>query len=260
MISTNALSVFLLHHNLNVLGNENLHLVQGVMRVSEPAADKYKNFCEDFLNLVILTKSSTPGEIQLMFGHVAVGNESLGESVVAFALAGDLSPPSVISFNIEIAFATDGENIRLLIVEILLRAAAGDLARSKKQRKWTSYNAVLLPPFLTEAAILHGKLNAGEVLKIFARSIMEWASDTDTLSEAEEAGDDNRVVTIEAAEAKKPGKAKQASAKTAVAETKNPGKAKQASAKTAAAETFSTIADDCDDVLAFLQAVAFKSP
>ena len=67
-------------------------------------------------------------------------------------------------------------------------------------------------------------------------------------------------MTIEAVEAKKPGKVKQASTKTAAAEAKNPGKAKQASAETAAAETLATIADDCDDVLAFLQAVAVKSP
>ena len=62
MISANALSVFLLHHHLNGLGNENLHSVQEVMRASEPAADKFKNFCEDFLNLAILTKSSTRGK------------------------------------------------------------------------------------------------------------------------------------------------------------------------------------------------------
>ena len=74
-----------------------------------------------------------------------------------FALAGNLIPPSVILFNIKIAFATDRENIRLPIAEVLLRAAAGDLTQSKKQRNWTSHNAVLLLPFLTEAAILHGE-------------------------------------------------------------------------------------------------------
>ena len=51
------------------------------------------------------------------------------------------------------------------------------------------------------------------------------------------------MVTIEAAEAKA-----------------NPGKAKQASDETAAAETLATIEDDCDNVLAFLQAVAVKYP
>ena len=100
MISTNTLSVFILHHYLNGLGNKNLCSIQDVMRASDPAAEKYKRVCEDFPNLAILTNISTPGEIQLTFGHVAVGNKSLGEYVVAFALAGDLSSHSVISLKI----------------------------------------------------------------------------------------------------------------------------------------------------------------
>ena len=111
MISTNDLSVFLLHHHINRLRNKNLRSVQEVMRASEPAADEFNNVCEDFPNIAILTQSSTPGEIQLTFGHTAVGNKSLGESVVAFAFAGDLSSPSVISFNIKIAFAAYSDNI-----------------------------------------------------------------------------------------------------------------------------------------------------
>ena len=49
-----------------------------------------------------------------------------------FSLAGDLRSPSVISPKIEFAFATDGDKIRLPIAEVLLRAASGNLARSKK--------------------------------------------------------------------------------------------------------------------------------
>ena len=176
MISTNALSVFILHHHLNGIGNKNLRLVQDVMRASEPAADKFKRVYEDFTNLAILTKSSTPGNIQLTLGHVAVGNKSLGEYVVALALAGDLSSPSVISFNIDIVFAADGHNIRLPIAEVLFRAAAGDLAQSKEQRDRTSCNTVLLPPFLTETVILHGESDVYELLNIFAFSITEWVS------------------------------------------------------------------------------------
>ena len=167
MISFHALSAFLLHHPLNGLGNANLHSVQEAMRASDPGTEKYKNVCEDFPNLGILTKSSTPGEVQLTFGHATVGNKSLEESIQDFALAGDLGSPSIISFNLEIAFAPEVEKIRLPITEVLLRAAAGDLARSKKQRDWKSLNTVLLPPFLTEVAILHGELDAGELLKIF---------------------------------------------------------------------------------------------
>ena len=134
MISTNALSVFILNHHLNGLGNRNLHLIQYVMRMGEPSEEKYKRVCEDFPNIAILTKSATPGKIQLTFGHTAIGNKSLGESVVAFSLSGDLSSPSIISLKIEIDFAADGDKIRIPIAKVLLRVAAGDFVRSKKQR------------------------------------------------------------------------------------------------------------------------------
>ena len=111
-----------------------------------------------------------------MFGHADVGNKSLGESVVAFSRAVDLSSPSVISLHIEIAFAVDGDKIRLPIAEVLLCATAGDLDRLKNHRDWIPRNAVLLPPFLTENAILHRDSNAGKILKIFARSITDWAN------------------------------------------------------------------------------------
>ena len=42
------------------------------MHASEPAAEKYKRVCEDFPNLAILTKSATPGKIQVTFGHATV--------------------------------------------------------------------------------------------------------------------------------------------------------------------------------------------
>ena len=78
MISTNALSVLILHHHLNGLGNKNLGSIQEVVRASNPAAKKYKRVCKDFPNLAILTKSATPGRFQLMFVHAVVGNKSLG--------------------------------------------------------------------------------------------------------------------------------------------------------------------------------------
>ena len=53
---------------------------------------------------------------------------------------------------------------------------------------------------------------------------------------------------------------KQASAEMAAVKAKKPGKSKQASSETAAAETLASIAVDCDDVLAFLQAGVVKSP
>ena len=65
-------------------------------------------------------KSSMPGEVQLTFVHAVFGNKSLEESVQAFTLVGNLGSPSIIFFNLEIAFATDGEKISLPIAEVLL--------------------------------------------------------------------------------------------------------------------------------------------
>ena len=94
---------------------------------------------------------------------------------MAFALAGDLSSPSIISLKIDIDFTEYGDKILLSIAEALLCTASGDLACLKKHPDWTPRNSVLLPPFLTEAAILHEESDAGELMKIFARSITEWA-------------------------------------------------------------------------------------
>ena len=77
MIYTNALSVFILHHHLNVLGKKNLRLIQDVMRAIEPASENYKRVSENFPNLAILTKSAMPDKIQLTFGHATVGKNSL---------------------------------------------------------------------------------------------------------------------------------------------------------------------------------------
>ena len=122
MISNNALSVFFLHHHLNGLRNKNIHSIQDGMRASEAAVEKYKRVCEDFPNLTILTKNARPGEIQLTFGHTAVGNKFHGKSIVASALAGDIRSPSLISQNIKISFAVDSDKIHLPIAEVLFHA------------------------------------------------------------------------------------------------------------------------------------------
>ena len=134
----------------------------------------------------------------------------------------------MVSIKMDISFAADGENIRLPVTEVLLRAAAGNLARSKKQRDWTPHNAVLLPLFLTEAAILNRESDAGEILKIFARSITEWAREGEDSSGYDD--NNNRIIEggVEAEDEK----------------TTEKGKAKQATT-----ETLTTIADNCDNVL-----------
>ena len=78
MLSTNALSVFILRHHQNGIYKKNLHWIQDIMRASEPAAEKYKKFCDDLHNLAILTKSARPGEVQLTSAHAIVGNKSFG--------------------------------------------------------------------------------------------------------------------------------------------------------------------------------------
>ena len=115
---------------------------------------KSQNFHDDFPNLSIITKSTTPGEVQLTFIHATIGNNSLGVSAVAFSLAGNIDSTSVFSIKMDIYFDADSNKIRLPITEVLLCAASGDLVRSKKHQDWTPRNAVLLSPFFAEAAIL----------------------------------------------------------------------------------------------------------
>ena len=51
MLSTNTLSVFILHHHINVLCSKNIRSIQEIMRASEPAAKKYERFARIFLIL-----------------------------------------------------------------------------------------------------------------------------------------------------------------------------------------------------------------
>ena len=78
MIFTYALSLFILQHHINRLGNKNLSSIQEIMCTSEPAAKKFKKVCEDFPNLAILTKSATLGKALLTFGHATVAKSPLG--------------------------------------------------------------------------------------------------------------------------------------------------------------------------------------
>ena len=57
----------------------------------------------------MLTKSAKPGKVQLTFVHVNVVNKTLGESVVDFSLAEDLSSPSIASISMIITFVVDGK-------------------------------------------------------------------------------------------------------------------------------------------------------
>ena len=101
------------------------------------------------------------------------------------------------------------------------------------------------PQRIPPSAVPHGGCNppresdAGKFLNIFARSITEWAKERET-SSGEDNNDNKDSENGVLAEEEK---------------IMNKHKVNQATA-----ETLATIEDDCDDVLAFLQAVAFKYP
>ena len=76
------------------------------------------------------------------------------------------------------------------VTEVLLNAAVGNLTRSKKQRDWVALNAVILPPFLTEAAILDVKTSAANLLKVFAKCISTKGVEEEEYKSEEEGEDD----------------------------------------------------------------------
>ena len=122
----------------------------------------------DFPNLAVLTKSATHEKIQATYAHSSVGNKSLWQNSHHLRLEGYLEALAMVSIDIKHDFTGDGEKIRLLTTEVLLRAAAGELAKSKNIRNWTSMNVVVLPPFLTEIALTDGETAAEAIIKIFA--------------------------------------------------------------------------------------------
>ena len=133
----------------------------------------------------------------------------------------------MVSINIERAFTGNGKKICLLTTDVLLRAAAGELAKSKNLQDWTARNAVLLPPFLKEIA--------ETLLKILAKRI----SENEAENSAEESNTD----------------------KESWSDKDNDKSAKTRSTKDAMArDATDRITADCDGILAFIQAVALKAP
>ena len=129
MISTNALSIYILQHKKREICEQNICLIQESMRSDRPSGSKFKRISTYFPNLSILTKSATHGDIQAMYVNVSVGNKYLGKTITAFALAGSLEAPTVVSIDIECAFSSNGKKIRLLTTEVLLHAAADKLEK-----------------------------------------------------------------------------------------------------------------------------------
>ena len=118
----------------------------------------------NFPHLEVLTKSATPGDIQVMYMHASVWNKSLGETVTIFALAGYLEALTHILIDIKRAFSGDGETINLSTTEVLFCYAAGNLMKPKKLWYWMSSNDTLLPQFLTEAVVLDVSVSTDRLL------------------------------------------------------------------------------------------------
>ena len=66
---------------------------------------------------------------------------------------GSLKTPTVVSINAKRAFTGDDEKIRMSTTELLLRANANDLAKSKRFCDWASSYTVLIPSFLTKEVV-----------------------------------------------------------------------------------------------------------
>ena len=70
---------------------------------------------------------------------------------------------------LQLDFANTYDKIWIPVTKVLLHAAIGDLDILKEQREWLPLNAVLLPPFLTEAAVLDNKTAVANLLKVFVK-------------------------------------------------------------------------------------------
>ena len=140
----------------------------------------------------------------------------------------------MVLIDIERTFSENGKNIRLLVTEVLLCAAASNLAKSKNLRDRTARNAVLFPPLLMEIALTARETAEEALLKIFAEGI--------TNQEAEKAAEELDADKESRSDENKKKSAKTRSTKDAMAR-----------------DTTEGIVSNCNDILAFPQAVALKS-
>ena len=96
MISTNALSIYILQQDQNNIFEQNLRSIQDAIHLDEPSGSKLKWVCTELPNLAVLTKSATPGDTQVTYAHASVGKNPFGETVTAFALAGSIKASTVV--------------------------------------------------------------------------------------------------------------------------------------------------------------------
>ena len=157
MINSNALYLFLIGYDQNIVYNQNLRLIQELMCTDEPDDIKFKHVFADSPNLTILTKSATQGKVQMTFCHAIIGNNYLGETVTAFTLTGSSESSTFVTTDNKRTFNITSNNIYLSITEILICAAVSNLICLKKFHNWVIMNAIFPLKFLTEAFILDGQ-------------------------------------------------------------------------------------------------------
>ena len=206
------------------------------MRSEKPAGSKFKRICKDFPNMSVITKSATHGKNKLMYLHASVGKNFLAEKVTAFALEGSLEAPTMVLIGVERDFTGDGKKIRLLTAEVLLCTAVGDLAKSKNLQDWASMNSVLLPSFLTGAFVTDRETVVESLLKIFTDNINNHEADN-------KPEDIDKDKYIGSGEDKEKDYVNTRSTKGVTARDATNG-----------------IADNYNDIIAFIQAVALKAP
>ena len=151
MISTNALPLFLPKHYQNGVCEHNIRSIKELIHSDEPDVSKLKRVCADFPDIMLLTKSATHRKSKVIYAHTSIGNKSIGETVTTFALVVFLKAPNLVMIDVESDGA--GNKIHLPTTEVLLRAAIGNISKSKSIRNWAALNAVLHPPLLAKTVI-----------------------------------------------------------------------------------------------------------
>ena len=202
---------------------KNIRSIKYAMRSDDPAGSKFKRVCTDLPNTAVLIKIATPGDIQVT------------KTVTDFALVESLKVKTVVSIDFEPAFADDVKNIRLLTTEVILCATAGDLKKKKLSQLYIQERRS--PPAISDGGSCQQLKTAAEALlnisteKIHDNGAENNPGDTE---EDEYSGSDKKNVKE---------KAKTRSEKVATTRDGTAG-----------------IADECNDVLTFLQAVSLKAP
>ena len=141
---TNNLPLFIHKQNQNGVCVRNICLIQESMHSAKPSVSKFKRVCADSPNLTLITKSATPGEVQVIYMHASIGTSPLKKPWPLYSWWDHLNASSVVMINDERAFVGAGNKICLPTTKVLLRAAIGDPSKSEKLHDWvalsTSYS------------------------------------------------------------------------------------------------------------------------